>query len=94
MCNKLKELRSLLQKNINIYDLQIIDESQNHSNHYSPSKEDIYPSHVKIVIISEDFANKSLISRQRIVYKALDNAFYNGLHAVSIKTFTPAELNN
>ena len=46
------------------------------------------------IIISDDFINKNLVERHRMVYDALDDMMQNEIHAFSMKTFTPEEFRN
>ncbi len=85
--NKIKNLKKLLHP-LNYTHLSIEDESIKHSSHY---KEDVlsqFPSHVKIIIISDVFEGKNMIERHRMVNKKLQIAYENGLHAASIKAFS------
>ena len=48
--------------------------------------------HLEITIISAQFAHKSKVARQQLVYKGLQEAIQSGaLHAVSLTTLTPEE---
>jgi acid stress-induced BolA-like protein IbaG/YrbA len=47
--------------------------------------------HFEAVIISEAFAGKSLLQRQRMVYSALGERMKN-IHALSMKTLTPDQI--
>jgi len=49
-------------------------------------------SHFEAVVISEDFAGKSPIQKQRLVMATVREQLDSGeLHALSIKTYTPQE---
>lgn len=49
-------------------------------------------SHFEAVIVSADFAGKSRIQRQQLVYKALGGRMESGeVHALSMRTLTPEE---
>lgn len=47
--------------------------------------------HFEAVIIAGDFAGKSLIARQRMVYDALGSRMQADIHALSMQTLTPDE---
>jgi acid stress-induced BolA-like protein IbaG/YrbA len=48
--------------------------------------------HFNAIVISQEFANKSRIQKQQLVYAPLNAKIADGsLHAISIKTFTPDE---
>ncbi|MCZ4337455.1 BolA family protein [Shewanella colwelliana] len=65
--------------------LEVINESDNH--HVPPNSE----THFKVIIASEAFEGKRLIGRHRSVNEALADEFSQGLHALSMHTFTPSE---
>ncbi len=49
-------------------------------------------SHFDAVVIGEIFDGKSLVAKQKLVYATVNEAITGGqLHALSIKTYTPAE---
>ncbi len=47
--------------------------------------------HFKVVVVSSSFEGTLPLSRHREVHKLLDVELNNGLHALSISTFTPEE---
>lgn len=50
--------------------------------------------HFNAVVVSPEFAGKSRIEKQQLVFKTLGNRVDSGeIHAISIKTFTPEEWN-
>ena len=48
--------------------------------------------HFEAIIISDDFEGKSRIQRHQSVYAALGDKMKAEIHALSMKTLTPAEL--
>ena len=66
--------------------IEVINESHNH--HVPPNSE----THFKVIITSESFEGKRLLARHRAVNEALATEFANGLHALSMHTFSPDEL--
>lgn len=64
--------------------LEVINES---SNHNVPKGSE---THFKVVIVSDDFAGKSLLSRQRLVNLLLKEELGSGVHALSMVTKTQA----
>ncbi|MBK5967514.1 MULTISPECIES: BolA family protein [Thiorhodovibrio] len=65
--------------------LAVIDESHMHA---VPAGAE---SHFKLVVVSEAFAGESLIKRHRRINGLLREEFDQGLHALAIHAFTPAE---
>ena len=82
------EIKNMLSKNIACNHLEIIDESPNHGG-YSGAI-----SHVKIIVVSDDFEGLSLIKRHQLVYKALNEYMHGEIHALTMKTLTPEEFKN
>ena len=70
--------------NIKCVHLEIIDESPNHGG-YNGSV-----SHVKLIVVSEDFDGLNLIKRHQLVYKALEE-LVSEIHAISIVSKTVDE---
>jgi len=68
--------------------LNIINESDKH--HVPKDAE----THFKIIIVSEQFNGLSLVKRHQKVYAHTKEAMYEGLHALSLHTFTPEEWDN
>jgi len=51
--------------------------------------------HFQATVISPEFADKTRIQKQQLVYAALNRYITDGtIHAISIKTFTPEEWRN
>lgn len=49
-------------------------------------------SHFEAIVVSDAFAGKSLLQKQRMVMATVNEQIASGeLHALSIKTFTPEE---
>jgi BolA protein len=69
--------------------LTVTDESARHAGHAgaSPGGE----THFDVHIVSGQFSGLTRVERQRRVYAALETEFRGGLHALSLKTLTPAE---
>ena len=81
MIDKIKER---LLKNIQCIHLEVVDESPNHGGY------DGSISHVKIIIVSDDFKENRLLDRHKIVYKAL-GSLVSKIHAISIVAKTKQE---
>ena len=48
-------------------------------------------SHFKVVIVSDDFKDKMLIARHRIVNKTLEKELAGDIHALALHTMTMEE---
>ena len=69
--------------------VQVIDESELHKGHagHRPGGE----SHFRVEIVSAAFDGQSRVARQRRVYEILAAELRAGVHALALKTLTPAE---
>lgn len=47
--------------------------------------------HFEAIVVSDEFAGKSRIGRQQLVYKTLGDRMKGEIHALSMKTYTPEE---
>jgi len=65
--------------------LDVINESHQHN--VPPNSE----THFKLVVVSEKFDGLSLIARHRTINKLLKAQLDNGVHALSMHTYTPDE---
>ncbi|MBW2493366.1 MAG: BolA family transcriptional regulator [Deltaproteobacteria bacterium] len=68
--------------------VEVIDESHLHAGHAGARGGG---GHFRAVVVSKQFDGKSPVERQRMIYKALENAMGSEIHALSMKTLTPAE---
>ena len=75
------KIKKRLLKNIQCIHLEVIDESPNHGGY------DGSVSHIKIIIVSDEFSDQSLINRHKLVYKAMGD-FVGQIHAISIVSKT------
>ncbi len=69
--------------------LQVVDESHQHAGHVGsrPGGE----THFAVVIVSDAFAGKSRVERQRLVYAVLADELAGPVHALSVKALTAPE---
>ena len=69
--------------------ISLIDDSEKHRGHggYNPSGE----SHFSLEIECAEFAGKSRVERQRMIYKALGELMKERVHALSIRATAPGE---
>mmetsp|Transcript_39103 Transcript_39103/g.96862 ORF Transcript_39103/g.96862 Transcript_39103/m.96862 type:complete len:110 (+) Transcript_39103:251-580(+) len=72
--------------------LVIKDESFMHAGHSgNPSGDPDAETHFKVEVVSAQFEGKPAVARHRMVYALLDQEIKDGVHALSLKTKTPAE---
>ncbi|ABI38012.1 MULTISPECIES: BolA family protein [Shewanella] len=65
--------------------LEVLNESHRH--HVPPNSE----THFKVVVVSDEFEGLRLLARHRLVNNCLADELANGVHALSIHTFTQSE---
>jgi len=68
--------------------VEVIDESHLHVGHVGARDGG---GHFRAVVVSMRFEGKAPVQRQRLVYDALESAMGSEIHALSMKTLTPAE---
>ena len=69
--------------------LEIVDDSHRHAGHAGHDGRG--ESHFRVVIVSDAFAGKSRVARQRLVYDLLSAELQDRVHALSLTTQTPDE---
>ena len=62
--------------------LDVINESDQHN--VPPGSE----SHFKVVVVSNDFVDKNLVTQHRMVYKLLGSELQSQVHALALHTYT------
>ena len=65
--------------------LEVINESGNHN---VPAGSE---SHFKVVIVSDDFADRNLLARHRLINGILAEELAGKIHALALHTYTPEE---
>ena len=68
--------------------VEVVDESHLHVGHVGAREGG---GHFRAVVVSARFEDESPVERQRLVYNALEKVMGNEIHALSMKTLTPAE---
>jgi BolA protein len=77
-----------LRERLSAIHVEVIDESHLHAGHAGAREGG---GHFRAVVVSMEFDGKALVQRQRLVYDALEGAMGSEIHALSMKTLTPAE---
>ena len=84
------KIKKRISSKMNVDQIEIIDQSHQHAGH----TQNTGGGHYKAIIISDDFNNKNLVERHRMVYDALGDLMQNEIHAFSMNTLTVSEFNN
>ena len=69
--------------------LTIEDQSARHHGHAGARPEG--ESHFEVTVVSGKFEGLSRVERQRLVYRLLADEIKSDIHALALKTLTPAE---
>ena len=75
------QITFILNEHLNIKNLEVINESHMHN---VPKNSEI---HFKLILVSDDFLNMSLIHRHKKIYLILEQLMKK-IHALSIHAFT------
>ena len=75
------QITFILNENLNIKNLEVINESHMHN---VPKNSE---THFKLILVSDDFLNMSLIQRHKKIYLILEQLMKK-IHALSIHAFT------
>lgn len=87
---RLQRIQNALETQIKPIFLKVTDESHLHAGHLG-HEDGAVETHYRVVVVSDSFTNASRVQRQRLVNEALKAEFSNGLHSLTIKTFTNEE---
>lgn len=80
-----QRIETLLSQNIESVVLSVEDES--HQHHVPKDAE----THFKLIIVADTFNSLPRIARHRLINHLLADELNNGLHALSMYLYTPAE---
>lgn len=87
----IKAIEEKIRGAIAVIDISIIDESAKHADHYFASSSTL-PSHIKLILISDDFTGMSALKRHRLIYELLKSEI-KLIHAISLHLYTQNEYN-
>ena len=86
---RLQEIKHRLAEAFEPETLGVEDESHLHEGHAGARDG---RGHFRVLIISQAFAEKSLLDRHRMVYKSLGDLMRTDIHALAIDAWSPHEL--
>ncbi|MGR9108978.1 MAG: BolA family protein [Gammaproteobacteria bacterium] len=87
---RVEKIKDRIQNALAPKRLEIIDDSGSHAGHGGVREHG--GGHFFATIVSPLFEGKSLIQRHQLVYKALGDLMQSDIHALSIKAYTPNEI--
>ncbi|CAL4325375.1 DNA-binding transcriptional regulator BolA [Buchnera aphidicola (Protaphis terricola)] len=79
----LEKIRKYLISQINIFYIKILNNSKYHN--YNNKN---FITHLKIIIISDDFINKTTINRHRLIFKKLIEICNKQIYSITLFTYT------
>ncbi|MDG2307356.1 MAG: BolA family transcriptional regulator [Candidatus Binatia bacterium] len=68
--------------------VEVEDDSARHAGHAGASGG---AGHFNVIVVAAQFEGRNRVARHRAVYAALDDMMPTEIHALSARTFTPAE---
>ena len=80
-----QDIKTRIQKAFDPDVLDLVNESHGHN---VPKGSE---SHFKLVCVSDKFAGKNRVQRQREIYSVLSDIMKDKIHALALHTFTPDE---
>ncbi|MDP2696569.1 BolA family transcriptional regulator [Thalassospira sp.] len=84
-----RQINDILTAELAPIHLEIIDDSAKHAGHAGADARG--ESHFSVIIVTEKFDGQNRVDRQRMVYGALDQLLKDRVHALALRTLTPAE---
>ena len=81
------EMRSRLENAMELTHFEVKDFTGRHLNH----KLHEGGFHLEVIIVSPEFEGQNLVQRHRKVYEVMGELMKHEIHALSMKTHTPAE---
>lgn len=80
------KITNILKDNFKIYELEVRDISELHRGHSGYIKGE--ETHFEILVISDDFKNKTKLQRHKLLNNLLKSEFSNTLHSATYKLLT------
>ncbi|PWN21654.1 bola-domain-containing protein [Microstroma glucosiphilum] len=89
-----ESMRNKIQSAFKPTHLKIRNDSSKHAHHAAMAAQGggNGETHFYIEVVSDDFSGKTQIARHRSINSLLSDEFASGLHALSLRTKTPAEV--
>jgi BolA protein len=90
MTDRRDRMETLLTERFAPQSLRISDDSAQHAGHAGAAPGG--QTHYTVEMVSDEFAGRSRVARQRAVNEALRAEFASGLHALALRLRAPGEL--
>lgn len=85
----LKKIENYLKDNVKTYFFKIFDDSKFHNRIYNQN----ILTHIKIIIVSDDFLNKNYVLRHQMIFEHLKKINKKKIHSITLYTYTLNEWN-
>jgi BolA protein len=82
------QIEARLRAELSASHVAVEDESHRHAGHAGAASGG---GHFRATVVSERFLGLSRVARQRLVYSALAAEMKSEIHALALRTWTPAE---
>lgn len=89
MSERVERIKTRLMEALSPEHFEIIDDSHSHAGHAGVQESG--GGHFFVTIVSDQFEGKSRVQRHQLIYGVLGTLMQTDIHALSIKSFTPAE---
>ena len=90
--NVIQKIEEQIRCSVNVININIIDESIKHANHYVSFSSN-FPSHIKLILISDDFIEMNTFKRHKLMYNLLKDEM-KLIHSISLHLYTQNEYNS
>ncbi|NSM56583.1 BolA family transcriptional regulator [Wolbachia endosymbiont of Atemnus politus] len=88
----IKTIEEKIRSSIDVIDIDIIDESIKHADHYFAAYSTLL-SHIKLILVSNSFIGMSALKRHKLIYELLKSEIEQ-VHAISLHLYTQSEYNS
>lgn len=88
MSERSDHLEQILRERLEASHVEVLDESHLHAGHAGAREGG---GHFRAVIVSPRFEGLNRVQAQRVVYEALAEEMKSSIHALALKTLTPAQ---
>lgn len=88
MSDRLSQIETRIRESLAAVHIEVEDESHLHAGHAGAKGG---AGHFRALIVSERFEELSRVARQRLVFEAVGEMMGPEIHALAMRTLTPAE---
>ena len=88
MSERSDELERILRERLEASHVEVLDESHLHAGHAGAREGG---GHFRALIVSPRFEGLNRVQAQRVVYEALADEMKTSIHALALRTMTPAQ---